>query len=69
MGLTALFFYGFAVLLILAGLMVISARNPVHAVLFLIFAFFNAAGLFVTPPPQLHDHRQPGPFEPAALSS
>ena len=27
--------------------MVISARNPVHSVLFLILAFFNAAGLFV----------------------
>ena len=30
-----------------AGVMVISARNPVHSVLFLILAFFNAAGLFV----------------------
>ena len=29
------------------GVMVISARNPVHSVLFLILAFFNAAGLFV----------------------
>lgn len=47
MVLTAIFFYLFAGLLLLAGLMVISARNPVHAVLFLIFAFFNAAGLFV----------------------
>ena len=27
--------------------MVISARNPVHSVLFLILAFFNSAGLFV----------------------
>ncbi len=27
--------------------MVVSARNPVHSVLFLILAFFNAAGLFV----------------------
>ncbi len=27
--------------------MVIAARNPVHSVLFLILAFFNAAGLFV----------------------
>ena len=30
-----------------AGVMVIAARNPVHSVLFLILAFFNAAGLFV----------------------
>jgi len=30
-----------------SGVMVISARNPVHSVLFLILAFFNAAGLFV----------------------
>lgn len=37
----------FSFFLILSALMVITARNPVHAVLFLIFAFFNAAGLFV----------------------
>ncbi len=40
-------FYSFAFFTVLAGLMVISLRNPVHAVLFLIFAFFNAAGLFI----------------------
>jgi NADH-quinone oxidoreductase subunit J len=43
----ALFFYLFAAIMVAAGLMVIWARNPVHAVLFLILAFFNAAGLFV----------------------
>jgi NADH-quinone oxidoreductase subunit J len=43
----AAFFYLFAVVLVASGLMVITARNPVHAVLFLILAFFNAAGLFV----------------------
>ncbi|HEY8964791.1 MAG TPA: NADH-quinone oxidoreductase subunit J [Alphaproteobacteria bacterium] len=43
----ALSFYMFAFVLILSGLLVISARNPVHSVLFLILAFFNAAGLFV----------------------
>ena len=42
-----LFFYLFASITCLAGLMVISSRNPVHSVLFLILAFFNAAGLFV----------------------
>ena len=45
--LTALFFYLFAGVAIAAGLMVISSRNPVHSVLFLILAFFNAAGLFM----------------------
>jgi NADH-quinone oxidoreductase subunit J len=47
MTLAAAFFYLFAVLTVLAGILVISARNPVHAVLWLIFAFFNAAGLFL----------------------
>jgi NADH-quinone oxidoreductase subunit J len=45
--LSALAFYGFAFVAIASGVMVISARNPVHSVLFLILAFFNAAGLFV----------------------
>ncbi|MBU6166287.1 MAG: NADH-quinone oxidoreductase subunit J [Alphaproteobacteria bacterium] len=40
-------FYLFAGLLLLSGLMVITARNPVHSVLWLILAFFNAAGLFI----------------------
>jgi NADH-quinone oxidoreductase subunit J len=43
----ALAFYLFAGVLLLSALMVITARNPVHSVLFLILAFFNAAGLFV----------------------
>lgn len=43
----ALAFYLFAFMIVAAGVMVISARNPVHSVLFLILAFFNAAGLFV----------------------
>ncbi len=43
----ALAFYLFAGVLILSALMVITVRNPVHSVLFLILAFFNAAGLFV----------------------
>ena len=41
------FFYLFAAVTCLAGLMVVTARNPVHSVLFLILAFFNAAGLFI----------------------
>src|SRR3979411_1483579 len=44
---TALFFYLFSAAMIGAAFMVISSRNPVHSVLFLILAFFNAAGLFV----------------------
>ena len=40
-------FYLFAFVLILSALLVITAKNPVHSVLFLILAFFNAAGLFV----------------------
>src|SRR5947207_6491800 len=47
MTLAALFFYLFAAMTVASGCMVIVARNPVHAVLFLILAFFNAAGLFV----------------------
>jgi len=44
---SALAFYLFAGLLLTSGLMVITARNPVHSVLWLILAFFNAAGLFI----------------------
>ena len=47
MTLVAAFFYLFAVLCVASAGAVIVARNPVHAVLFLILAFFNAAGLFV----------------------
>ncbi|UUX50247.1 NADH-quinone oxidoreductase subunit J [Nisaea acidiphila] len=43
----ALVFYVFAAITIASGIMVVSSRNPVHSVLFLILAFFNAAGLFV----------------------
>jgi NADH-quinone oxidoreductase subunit J len=43
----ALAFYLFAAVTVASAVMVISARNPVHSVLFLILAFFNSAGLFV----------------------
>ncbi|MGC1693755.1 MAG: NADH-quinone oxidoreductase subunit J, partial [Pseudolabrys sp.] len=43
----ALFFYLFAGICVASAVMVISARNPVHSVLYLILAFVNAAGLFV----------------------
>src|SRR5687767_12686951 len=45
--LAGLAFYLFSGVMILAALMVIAAKNPVHSVLFLILAFFNAAALFV----------------------
>ncbi len=44
---TAIAFYIFAAVTLLSGIMVVTAKNPVHSVLFLILAFFNAAGLFV----------------------
>lgn len=44
---SAIAFYLFALITLLSAVMVITARNPVHSVLFLILAFFNAAGLFV----------------------
>jgi NADH-quinone oxidoreductase subunit J len=43
----AIAFYLFAFVAVASGVMVIGSRNPVHSVLFLILAFFNAAGLFV----------------------
>jgi NADH-quinone oxidoreductase subunit J len=43
----AIAFYVFAALLLASAAAVVTARNPVHSVLFLILAFFNAAGLFL----------------------
>ena len=43
----AIAFYIFAAVLIGSAALVVSSRNPVHSVLFLILAFFNAAGLFL----------------------
>lgn len=40
-------FYFLAAITVASATMVVSARNPVHSVLFLILAFFNSAGLFV----------------------
>jgi NADH-quinone oxidoreductase subunit J len=47
MNVAEFFFYLFSVVMIVSAFMVISARNPVHSVLFLILAFVNASGLFV----------------------
>jgi NADH-quinone oxidoreductase subunit J len=43
----AFFFYLLSAVAVASGVMVIASRNPVHSVLFLILAFFNAAGLFI----------------------
>lgn len=43
----AVAFYGFAFMALISALMVITARNSVHSVLFLILTFFSAAGLFL----------------------
>jgi NADH-quinone oxidoreductase subunit J len=42
-----LFFYLFAGLMIISSLLVVSSRNPIYSVLWLIFTFCNAAGLFI----------------------
>jgi NADH-quinone oxidoreductase subunit J len=44
---TTLFFYVFSAILLGSSAAVVTSRNPVHAVLFLILAFFNAAALFL----------------------
>ncbi len=40
-------FYAFATVVLISGLLVVVARNPVHSVLWLILAFLSSAGLFV----------------------
>ncbi|MBK5928767.1 NADH-quinone oxidoreductase subunit J [Rhodobaculum claviforme] len=47
MGVPELAFYGFAVTMIAAALLVVVSRNPVHSVLWLILAFLSSAGLFI----------------------
>ncbi|RDE09215.1 NADH-quinone oxidoreductase subunit J [Pelagibacterium lacus] len=47
MTLPLFFFYLFSAIVIASAIMVISSRNPVHSVLFLILAFVNAAGIFM----------------------
>lgn len=45
--LSSYIFYLFAAVMLGSAVAVITARNPVHSVLFLVLAFFNAAGLFI----------------------
>jgi NADH-quinone oxidoreductase subunit J len=47
MSIVELLFYAFAALLIIAAVGVITARNPVHCVLFLVWAFFNSACIWL----------------------
>lgn len=47
MNLEIVLFYFFSALAIISSVMVISSKNPVHSVLFLILVFFNATGLFL----------------------
>src|SRR5665213_3959828 len=47
MTVAAFFFYLFSAVMIASAFMVVTARNPVHSVLFLILAFVNAAALFI----------------------
>ena len=44
---TSFFFYLFSLIITSCAVMVISSKNPVHSVLFLILAFFNSGALFV----------------------
>jgi len=47
MNLEYLLFYGFALLCIATSMMVISAKNPIHSVFYLVLVFLNGAGLFI----------------------
>lgn len=47
MTLPLFFFYLFSTVVVASAIMVISSRNPVHSVLFLILGFVNAAGIFM----------------------
>src|SRR5215208_5997220 len=47
MAATAFFFYVFAAIAVASAVMVVTSRNSVHSVLYLILCFFNGAGLFI----------------------
>lgn len=47
MNIETLFFYIFSSIALLSGIMVISSRNPMHSVLFLVLVFCNAAALLI----------------------
>ncbi len=47
MDFTTIVFYAFSAILVLASLRVITAKNPVHAAMHLVLAFFTAAGIWM----------------------
>jgi NADH-quinone oxidoreductase subunit J len=47
MDITTIIFYGFSLVLVLSALKVITAKNPVHAALFLVLSFFTAAAIWM----------------------
>src|SRR5499425_3264947 len=47
MNIQSFVFYAFAAILVFAGLRVVTARNPVHAALWLVLSFFSAAGVWL----------------------
>ena len=69
MVLQAVAFYALSVTMIVAAMSVVTQRNPVHAVLFLILTFFTAAGLFVLLGAEFNAHlfpkTQPALLQPA----
>ncbi len=48
LGYAGIFFYVLAAMALAASLMVVTRRNPVHSAMFLVFAFFCVAGVYVT---------------------
>ena len=47
MNFETIMFYAFSAMIVFAGLRVITARNPVHAVLFLVLTFISCAGIWI----------------------
>lgn len=47
MNIEYILFYGFAALCLVMSIMVISAKNPIHSVFYLVLVFLNGAGLFI----------------------
>ena len=67
----AVVFYSFGGVLLLSGLLVITARNPVHGALFLVLAFFTAAAIWLLlhgAAPTSEPAADPGTSDPAPAS-
>ena len=48
LGYAGIFFYVLAGMALLSSIMVVTRRNPVHSAMFLVFAFFCVAGIYIT---------------------